>query len=1184
MKKKRNTASQTIRECDVFISYRRDGGDMTAMYFYQALKERGYNVFYDLEVLRSGRFNEALLSSIESCKDFVLILSPGALDRCDDENDWVRKEIAEALRTKKNIIPVMLKGFVFPDNLPEEIDDVRYRNGLTCTTEYFEESINRLCQRYLISLPTPQKRIGKPSAATFVIAAVAVLALGVGGFLGMRGIRKPATQLPAPTAEVAQASAEAPIEAPAAEAVAEPTVEPTLIPTAEPAGQAIRQSDFPALSEAIDRCDGNQNLYDEREKSIRQNSPVLNHPTLKRRDVASVTFLPSLEGAPADAWDVSQEGDGRVLAWATPSGELFDLFIAGDGGVKILEPERIPSTLFADYVNATAIRFNGCVDLSMRVSLNNAFQGCASLKEIDFTGVCFDNAWDMGNMFAGCEALKTLDTTGWHATRLGNMENIFCDSGLEALNLSGLDTSSVISMEGAFRNCAYLTQLDLGALDTHMVSTMAGMFEGCVRFEALDLSGLNTGRILSTADMFKDCWGLKSIRFDGFDTSRVTDMSRMFMNCTDLESLDLSGFDTARAENMSRMFYGCIALSSLDTTGWDTSRVQYMTSMFEGCVALYKLDLTHFNTSAVTSMQHMFSSCDYAVELLVTGWDVSNIKQMDGMFQGCAALESIGRDPAAFGHGDTTGMYDGCIRLAGLDAAQTGASAGLVRNTGFPVLTRAVDALSGDDAAAGEDGAQQIREDSPVLNHPSLRRKDIASITFLPSLEGAPSDAWDVSEAGDGQVMAWTTPNDGLFDLTIAGNGGVKILDPKGDARMFTGYSNVESIHFNGCVDLSERSDFFRMFSSCHKLKQIDLSGVCTENAAIMAGMFEGCWALESLDLSGFDTSKVINMAAMFLDCAALQELDVTGFSTDRVLDMQAMFSGCTGLKALDVSRFNTGMVEDMSAMFKNCSSLGALDVSDFDTGRVINMGSMFYHCSAIEALDVSGFDTGRVTLMGNMFDACAGLTSLDVTGFDTSRVTDMQEMFHQCSSLTALDVSRFDTGRVTTMRGMFNGCMALQALDVGGFNTSKVQDLSVMFADCATLRTLDLTGWDTSSAEDMRGMFWSCIDIDKLDLSGWNTAKVRDMRYMFADCMALYQLDLSDWDTRSVETMSSMFQNDSYAVALLVTHWDVSSVRQMNNMFSGCTVLESIGRDPATFGHGDTAGMYDDCGMLAAG
>ena len=60
MKDNQSTSNQSVRECDVFISYRRDGGDMTAMYFYQALKERGYNVFYDLEVLRAGKFNEAL--------------------------------------------------------------------------------------------------------------------------------------------------------------------------------------------------------------------------------------------------------------------------------------------------------------------------------------------------------------------------------------------------------------------------------------------------------------------------------------------------------------------------------------------------------------------------------------------------------------------------------------------------------------------------------------------------------------------------------------------------------------------------------------------------------------------------------------------------------------------------------------------------------------------------------------------------------------------------------------------------------------------------------------------------------------------------------------------------------------------------------------------------------------------
>ncbi|MGX8705885.1 MAG: toll/interleukin-1 receptor domain-containing protein, partial [bacterium] len=145
-------------QCDIFISYRRDGGDMTAMHFYHSLKGRGYSVFFDLEVLRTGKFNEALLGYIRSCTDFVLILSPRALDRCSAEDDWVRREIAEALRCKKNIIPVMMKGFSFPDSLPADIDDIRFQNGLSSSSEYFQESLNRLCERYLHSQPSAKAK------------------------------------------------------------------------------------------------------------------------------------------------------------------------------------------------------------------------------------------------------------------------------------------------------------------------------------------------------------------------------------------------------------------------------------------------------------------------------------------------------------------------------------------------------------------------------------------------------------------------------------------------------------------------------------------------------------------------------------------------------------------------------------------------------------------------------------------------------------------------------------------------------------------------------------------------------------------------------------------------------------------------------------------------------------------
>ena len=78
---------------DIFISYRRDGGESTAKILRDKLSELGYQVFFDVESLRSGDFNTRLYTVIEECQDFLLVLSPGALDRCRNEDDWVRLEI-----------------------------------------------------------------------------------------------------------------------------------------------------------------------------------------------------------------------------------------------------------------------------------------------------------------------------------------------------------------------------------------------------------------------------------------------------------------------------------------------------------------------------------------------------------------------------------------------------------------------------------------------------------------------------------------------------------------------------------------------------------------------------------------------------------------------------------------------------------------------------------------------------------------------------------------------------------------------------------------------------------------------------------------------------------------------------------------------------------------------------------
>ena len=130
----------------IFISYRRAGGDMAAKLICEALKNRGYKTFYDYDALKGGPFDEQIRKEIINCTDMVLVLPPNALERCDNEEDWVRQEIKTALEYQKNIIPVMLEGFEFPKDLPDDINRIRRYNGVRFHMEFFDAVIDKIIE------------------------------------------------------------------------------------------------------------------------------------------------------------------------------------------------------------------------------------------------------------------------------------------------------------------------------------------------------------------------------------------------------------------------------------------------------------------------------------------------------------------------------------------------------------------------------------------------------------------------------------------------------------------------------------------------------------------------------------------------------------------------------------------------------------------------------------------------------------------------------------------------------------------------------------------------------------------------------------------------------------------------------------------------------------------------------
>ncbi len=100
-----------VEQRGVFLSYRRQQDETTARLIKQELSARGFDVFLDVDDLGpSPRFDERLLEEVGSRHGFVLLLSPGSLDRCVDEQDWLRREIAHALDTNRRVVPVLRGG------------------------------------------------------------------------------------------------------------------------------------------------------------------------------------------------------------------------------------------------------------------------------------------------------------------------------------------------------------------------------------------------------------------------------------------------------------------------------------------------------------------------------------------------------------------------------------------------------------------------------------------------------------------------------------------------------------------------------------------------------------------------------------------------------------------------------------------------------------------------------------------------------------------------------------------------------------------------------------------------------------------------------------------------------------------------------------------------------------------
>jgi hypothetical protein len=152
----------------IFISYRREDSSGWTGRLAERLKARlgEKSIFMDLDGIELGiDFTIALHKALESCDVLLAMIGPEwvtATDetgkrRLDDPTDWVRTEIATALKRNIRVIPVLVGGADVPtqNQLPDDLDPLAHRQAYELTDKRWNYDVEQLINAFPTSLRKP---------------------------------------------------------------------------------------------------------------------------------------------------------------------------------------------------------------------------------------------------------------------------------------------------------------------------------------------------------------------------------------------------------------------------------------------------------------------------------------------------------------------------------------------------------------------------------------------------------------------------------------------------------------------------------------------------------------------------------------------------------------------------------------------------------------------------------------------------------------------------------------------------------------------------------------------------------------------------------------------------------------------------------------------------------------------
>src|SRR5215472_14667729 len=89
---------------DAFISYAHEDSNFVVGRMRQALRERGQQVWLDVDSTGGAKWRERVMRAIETCKALIFVISPASV-----ASEACGQELADAVALNKRVIPVVYR-------------------------------------------------------------------------------------------------------------------------------------------------------------------------------------------------------------------------------------------------------------------------------------------------------------------------------------------------------------------------------------------------------------------------------------------------------------------------------------------------------------------------------------------------------------------------------------------------------------------------------------------------------------------------------------------------------------------------------------------------------------------------------------------------------------------------------------------------------------------------------------------------------------------------------------------------------------------------------------------------------------------------------------------------------------------------------------------------------------------